>query len=161
MDLLHGLQSLPFPTLVREDGLLFPWIESVHVLAITAVVGTIFIVDFRLVGLASRGRKINEMVEEITPYTWGAFFVAVCTGAVLFSSNAVKYAGNAPFLIKMVLLVLAGLNVAAFNLLVYRDSEQWAHLPSPPWKTRIAGGLSVVLWVSVIGFGRWIGFTMH
>jgi len=161
MDLLSGLQSLPFPTLVREDGSLFPWIESVHVLAITVVVGTILIVDFRLIGLASRGRKITEMIEEITPYTWSAFFIAVCTGAVLFSSNAVKYAGNPPFLIKMGLLVLAGLNAGVFHFLVGRDSEQWAHLASPPWKTRIAGGLSVALWVSVIGFGRWIGFTMH
>jgi hypothetical protein len=146
---------------VREDGMLFPWIESVHVLAITAVVGTILIVDFRLIGLASRGRNIREMVAEITPYTWSAFLVAACTGAVLFSSNAVKYAGNAPFLIKMVLLALAGVNVAVFHLLVYRDAELWEHLASPPWKVRIAGGLSVVIWVSIVGFGRWIGFTSH
>jgi len=161
MDLLSGLQSLPFPTLVGEDGSLFPWIESVHVLAITVVVGTILIVDLRLIGLASRGRKITDMIEEITPYTLGAFVVAACAGAVLFSSNAVKYAGNVPFLIKMVLLLLAGANFGVFHLLVYRDSEQWAHLASPPWKTRIAGGLSLALWVSIIAFGRWIGFTMH
>src|SRR5689334_3078635 len=102
-------------TAIRESGSLFPWIESVHVLSITLVVGSIAVVDLRLLGIASKGRAISRLSDEVLPLTWVALVVAAITGTLLFVSNAVKYSHNPFFIAKMCLLVLAGLNMVVFQ----------------------------------------------
>ena len=160
--LLQWLEATSVATVIRENEILFPWIESIHVLAITLVVGSIAIVDLRLLGLASLDRAVTLLTREVLPYTWGAFAVAATTGALLFSSNARTYAHNFFFQGKMILLILAGINMSVFHVFTGRGIERWgeAAVP-PPFLARIAGAASLVLWVAVIGFGRWIGFTLH
>src|SRR5471030_541916 len=85
---------------IRENESLFPWIESIHVLAITLVVGSIWIVDLRLIGVASLDRAVTRLAKEVLPCTWMAFAVAAVTGSLLFISNAVNYAHNFYFQIK-------------------------------------------------------------
>jgi hypothetical protein len=73
---LEWLQASRIATAVAENDILFPWIESVHVLAIVLVVGTISIVDLRLLGMASLDISARRLMRDIIPYTWGAFAVA-------------------------------------------------------------------------------------
>lgn len=158
--LLQKLYDTPFADAIRENGFLFPTIESIHVLAITIVVGSILIVDLRLLGVASRSRAVRRMTAEVLPVTWVAFVVALAAGSLLFASNAVKYAHNSYFEAKMVLLVVAFFNMLVFHLVTARDIAEWEHSPSPPWRARLAGGMSLCLWMAVIVCGRMIGFTM-
>ena len=157
--LLEYLQSLPIPTDIRENGWSFPIIECVHVLAITFVVGTVVMVDLRLLGVASRQRAISRLTTEILPWTWGGFVVALITGSLMFSSAAVKYFGNIPFRIKFVMMVLAGANMVVFHLTTARSMEHWDEHPSPPLLAKVAGALSITCWIGVIAAGRWIGFS--
>ena len=133
---------------VRANELLFPWFESVHVLAITLVLGSIAVVDLRLLGVASRGRPVTRLIREVLPVTWFAFAVAAVTGAALFSSNAVEYAKNFPFQMKMLLLVLAGVNMVVFHFVTYRGIAQWDEAGETPFAARFAGGFSIALWLS-------------
>jgi hypothetical protein len=144
---------------VRESESLFPWAESIHVLAIAVVVGSISFLDLRLLSLASRNRPVSHLVREILPITWIAFGVAVITGGTLFASNAVEYWHNPSFRIKMVLLALAGMNMLVFHGLTYKGVGQWDTSPKTPLGAKIAGGTSLLLWIGVVAFGRWIGFT--
>ncbi len=158
---LNWLQSTSAAVTIRENEILFPWIESVHVLAIVLVVGTISIVDLRLLGLASGNRQAARLMHDVLPYTWGMFVVAAITGGLLFSSNAVNYAHNFFFQGKMVLLAAAGLNMAMFHLLGARDIELWGGAERTPPAAKAAGGISLLIWIAVVVFGRWIGFTLH
>ena len=146
--------------LVRANELLFPWFESVHVLAITLVLGSIAVVDLRLLGLASRSRPVTRLIREVLPVTWCAFAVAVITGVTLFTSNAVDYAKNFPFQMKMGLLLLAGLNMLVFHFVTYRSVGEWDEAAATPFAARFAGGFSIAVWLSIVAFGRWIGFTI-
>jgi len=158
---LAWLQSTWIATAVAENDILFPWIESVHVLAIVIVVGTISIVDLRLLGVASLDISAKRLMRDVIPYTWGAFAIAAITGSLMFSSDATHYAHNRLFQIKLVMLVLAGLNMAVFHLFVGRNIGQWGAAPQPPWGAKTTGAVSLGLWISVVAFGRWIGFTLH
>src|SRR4051812_15003819 len=149
--IFRWLYETPAGVLIRENESLFPWIESFHVLAITLVVGSIAIVDLRLMGLASRDRPIAQLASQVLPCTWAAFGAAAVTGALLFSSNALTYAHNSYFQLKLATLVLAGANMSVFHLFVGHDSRS----------ARIAGAVSLLLWVCVVAFGRWTGFTLH
>jgi hypothetical protein len=146
-------------TAIRESAMLFPLIESIHVIALTFVVGSIFIVDLRLLGVASRNRPVTRLTNEILPWTWGGFTLAAVTGLLLFSSIATRYYGNFPFRVKVVLLILAGLNMLLFHSTTYRSVATWDTDAKPPTAARVAGGVSIAFWVAIVGFGRWIGFT--
>jgi len=139
----------------------FPTIETVHVLVLVIVVGSIAIVDLRLLGVASNHRKVTALSNDVLPVTWTAFVLALITGSLLFSSKATHYLDNWPFRLKMALLLAAGINMLLFHLITWRDVEGWDHLKVTPRSARLAGFLSLVFWIGVVVFGRWIGFTVH
>lgn len=156
---LHWLESTAPAIAISESTWLFPCIESIHVLAIALVVGSITMVDLRLLGINLRDRPVGELISEVLPWTWSSFLVAVCSGALLFSSNASHYWGTVPFRAKMLLLSLAGLNMLVFHSTIHRSVELWGRQSGTPRAAKIAGGISLGLWVGVVTFGRWIGFV--
>ncbi len=159
-DLIAFVEHGTLGELVRENDLLFPFIESVHVLAVCLVVGSIAVVDLRLLGFASVDRPVGPLMRSILPITVGAFGLAVAAGSLLFISHASKYLENRFFIAKITLIALAGVNMAVFHLIGARNLDQWENDALPPLFARVAGGLSLFLWVSVVACGRWIGFTM-
>ncbi len=157
---LQFLQDTPVATAIREGESLFPWIECTHVLALTLVIGSIAIVDLRLIGLASRDRGVLQTTATVLPVTWTAFAFAVITGGLLFASNATTYAHNFYFQVKMALIAAAGINMAAYHLFLNKGSDAWHTSAATPMRARIVGALSLCLWIAVAAFGRWIGFTI-
>jgi uncharacterized membrane protein len=158
---LQLLQDLPMATAIREGESLFPWIECVHVLALTLVIGSIAIVDLRLLGLTSADRGVAQTTAAVLPLTWAAFACAAITGALLFSSNATVYGHNGYFQAKMALIGVAGLNMGLYHLCLSRGVQGWHTAELTPKRARIVGGLSLCLWVMIAACGRWIGFTIN
>jgi hypothetical protein len=96
----------------------------------------------------------------LLPWTWAGFIVALITGFLLFSSNSVAYYGNGAFRLKLLLMILAAVNMLYFELVTYRNVAAWDASAKPPFAARLAGILSVALWCGVIMTGRWIGFSL-
>ena len=159
--LLQSVQDTSIASAIREGDYLFPWIECVHVLALALVIGSIAMVDLRLLGLRSRARGVLEMTAEVLPIIWTAFVFALISGGLMFASNAVVYAHNAFFQSKMALLGLAGLNMLGYHLVVGRSASSWQSGASIPLIARLVGGASLVLWIAIAACGRWIGFTIN
>jgi hypothetical protein len=155
---LTRLQDLSLPTQIRESDWMFPTIETVHVFALVLVVGTIMTVDLRLLGLANKERPFSQVASEMLPWTWVAFSIAALAGMLMFSSKALTYYGNIPFRLKMVCLLLAGVNMAMFHWLGTRHLAAWDR-GRPPLAAKFAGGASLLLWTTIVAAGRWIGFT--
>lgn len=158
--LWESLQASSLGIFVAESAWAFPTIESLHVIAIVTVVGTVAIMDLRLLGLASRDYAVTVMSRDTLPWTWGAFMLAAVTGLLLFVSKATSYMANPYFITKMCLLILAGLNMAVFHLITWRTVKEWDTSPVMPRGAKIAGALSLFFWLLVIFFGRAIGFTL-
>jgi len=156
MNFLEWLQNTALAVTVGESW--FPWVEAAHVVFLAAVAGTIFTVDARLIGFASKQIRASYLAERMLPWTWVAFIGAVITGVLMFMANAVGYTSKAPFLIKMGLLLVAGLNMLYFQLVTWRGVAAW-DTGTPPTAARAAGIISIVCWVGVVAFGRWIGFV--
>lgn len=157
--LFNWLQNTPVGIVIAESGWMFPTVESVHVLALTLVVGSIAMMDFRLLGVFGRSHRVTQLATDVLPWTWMSFVVAVITGATLFVSAAATYWDNPFFRVKMVLLALAGANMGIFHFITWRTVHEWdENTPTPP-AAKAAGLLSLVFWVGVVICGRWIGFT--
>jgi hypothetical protein len=157
----HWLENTPLGSFISGSTWAFPTIETVHVFALVIVVGSIAIVDLRLLSVASRNRSVSQLSNDVLPVTWTCFCLAALTGGLLFSSKATHYLANWPFRLKMVLLALAGLNMLLFHFMTYRSVHHWDDADRAPSAARLAGALSLVFWIGVVVFGRWIGFTVR
>jgi hypothetical protein len=155
---LKAIEASALATWIRDSLYAFPLIESFHVIGLTMTFGTIAIVDLRLLGLASSYRPFTR-VAEVLKWTWAAFGLAVLTGALMFITNASVYFSNLQFRWKMVLLALSGLNMFIFERTCGRNVRRWDTDKSAPSSGKLAAVLSLILWISVIFLGRWIGFT--
>src|SRR5215468_7690816 len=108
----------------------FTTIELIHVAAVSLVIGTIAIVDLRLIGLASTKRPFRELARATLPWTWVAFAIAAVSGSLLFISQATEYFGKTVFQVKLFILLLAGINMLVFELITARRSD-FAQLLGP------------------------------
>ena len=158
-ELLASLEASSIATRIRESLYLFPLIESVHVIGLTMVFGTIAIIDLRLLGIASTRRPFSRMASDIMRWTWAAFALTVTTGLLMFVTNAGVYYHNFYFRSKMTMLVLAGINVVIFDRTVFRSVHRWDKDAAAPAAGRTVAAVSLLIWISIIFLGRWIGFT--
>jgi hypothetical protein len=149
------LESLPIAVHIAETWW-FPLLESFHVVGIAMVFGSLLMVDLRLLGIAGRSYAMSRMSKEMIPWTWAAFALSLITGLGLFSTRAEHYASNIAFQLKMLALLLAGINMVVLHFGVYRKVELWDNT-ALPLGAKVAGGLSLFFWVSVMLTGRWIG----
>ena len=144
---------------LRSSLKAMPSVEAVHVMAIAVVIGTIFIVDLRLLGYPNTQRSFSRLHHELLKWTWAAFALAAVTGILLLMVNAVTYYRNTAFWLKMGLIVLAGINMLVFERMTAKSVASWDKGVAPPSAARAAGAISLVLWITVIFVARWIGFT--
>lgn len=157
--LMQALYDSSIATAIRESGTLFPWIESIHVLMIVVVVGTIAIVDLRLMGVAAHRRGARQLIVDMLPFTWVAFVLAVISGGLLFLSNATGYYESMPFRFKLLTILIAGINMAIFHVTAYRKIVDWDDRLPTPVMVRVSGLTSLSLWILIIFLGRWIGYA--
>ncbi len=158
--LLETLQSSSWAVFIHKTPWAFTTVQVAHFFAVSLVLGTIAIVDLRLLGFAAIKRPFAELSRQLLPFTWAAFVLAVMTGSLLFISQATDYFVNPVFWLKMSLIVFAGINMMIFEFITVRDVEKWNLDPTPPSRARLAGGISIVCWALVIVLGRVISFTL-
>jgi len=157
--ILRWLEASALATRIRESLYFFPFLESIHVIGLALVFGTIAIIDLRLLGAASTERPFKRMASDILKWTWIAFGLTALTGSLMFITNAGVYYHNFYFRAKMVLLVLAAVNMLSFELTLGRSVHRWDKATAAPPAGRAVAVLSLVIWISVIFAGRLIGFT--
>lgn len=137
----------------------FPSIETVHVIALCFVFGTIALVDLRLLGISAKRVSMQKLSEEVLPWTWRSWILAAITGSLLFISKADAYWSNFETRMKFFFMLLAGVNMLVFQFGAFKSVASWDKDIPPPAAARLAGAVSLVCWVLVIVFGRWIGFV--
>jgi hypothetical protein len=145
-------------TSIRESDYAFSIIESVHVLGITLLVGTIALLDLRMLGVVLRGVSVTRIARTVFPLTWSGFAVMLVSGFLLFWAEAAKNYGNPAFRVKLILLALVGLNPLIFHTTIYRRVHEWELFEVSPWRARAAALASLSLWGGVIVAGRMIAY---
>jgi hypothetical protein len=152
--LCQWLNDSSIGTTIRESDYLFPVIETVHVLALALLVGTVAILDLRLLGLVLKKEPVQDVAGQILPLTWIGFAVMFVSGFLLFWAEAAKSYSNPAFRIKVILLLLVGLNPLIFHTTIYRKVGQWGVSTVTPARARLAAVLSLTLWSGIIIAGR-------
>ena len=159
VDYLNSLGESPVSLWIAESTWAFPALEVVHIFAISMVFGTIAIIDLRLLGLASTQRPYSEMARELLPWTWGGFFVASMCGSILILSRPEGYFANTDFRLKFLCMGLACVEHDRVPVHHFEESCNWDR-GAPPVAAKVAGAMSILMWIGVVYFARMTGFTM-
>jgi hypothetical protein len=152
------LAATPGSIALHESLHMYTWIETAHVLGIMLFVGTIAMVDLRLLGLAFRAAPISQMNARILPWTIAGFVLMILTGLALFYAIPVRSFHSVWFRGKMLLLLVAGINIFLFHARVERDRARWDLGPTPT-AARVSAVVSLILWAGVIVGGRMIAYN--
>src|SRR5712691_5913270 len=144
------LAATPGSIALHESRYMYLIVLSVHVLTLCLFVGTAAMVDLRLLGLAMRSVRVSEVMTRLLPWTSTGLLLMIISGALLFYAAPLLRYQNIFFRVKMVTLVLAGINVWVFHNTVYRRVAAWDLDPVPPRTARAVGGLALVLWALLI-----------
>jgi hypothetical protein len=145
-------------TLIRESDNLFSVIETVHVLGIVLTTGTIAIADLRILGILLKRHSAHAVLEPLIKIAWLGFALMVSTGLLLFWSEADKLYFNPAFRLKLLLLLLAGVNQWMFHR-AYNPRITAGNSPYvAPRRARLGAILSLALWSGIIMLGRAIAY---
>ena len=144
---------------LHESLYMYPLVESAHVLTLCVFVGTAVMLDLRLLGLTLRQVPVSEVIRRLLPWTAVGFVVMVITGALLFYAIPVRTYQNIFFRLKVVMLILAGLNVWLFHRKVQPTMSEWDLNAVAPRSARVAATVSLVLWAGIIVAGRMIAYN--
>jgi uncharacterized membrane protein YhdT len=140
---------------IQASTWLFPVIESIHLIGLGTLAGSILVVDMRLLGLGLRGQSVEEVAAQARPWMIGSLALMIATGTLLFLSEATKCYYSFAFWFKMSSLLLVILfTFAAKNPLIRKGIEG-----TNPLAARAAAIVSLGLWFGVAWGGRWIGFS--
>jgi uncharacterized membrane protein len=145
------LTASPVGNAMNNHEWAFPIVQSLHFIGFALSIGTIVIVDFRLLGLGMRRQKASEIAADLNPWTSAGIAVMLITGPLMFSTDAFAYHVNPSFQFKMVCLMLALL----FHFTLHRRAVR---SDVPPLAARLAGAISLLLWTAVVAGGRFIAF---
>jgi hypothetical protein len=151
---LQWLEGTAGSVAIRESLLVYPLIETTHVLMLCVFLGMIALLDLRLLGLGLRGVPVSLVAGRLLPWAFVGFVAMVISGMLLFYSGPVRAGANIFFQIKIGMLTLAGANALLFHVTIYRRVANWDCDAIPPLRVRMAGLFSLVLWSAVVICGR-------
>ena len=160
LDWCRWLQDTPLGAGIREGAYSYPIIEGSHVMGLALSVGTILWFDLRLLGVTMRRDTVSSVFNQVRPWMSLGFAIMLVTGALLFASRAVDAYESTYFRIKLGLLVLGALNIVIFHTTIDRQRDRWDTSARPPFRARLAGATSLVLWFGIIAAGRIMAFNL-
>jgi hypothetical protein len=154
------IQDSSIGTSIRESTYVFPLVEATHVLGLAVSVGTIAIVDLRLIGATMTKEPVTDVIEQLQPWTLSGFAAMFLSGALLFWSEAARLYPSYSYRVKFLFLFLLGINALLFHTTIYKSVDKWNNDAVTPFRARMAGWIGITFWGVVIFCGRWTAYNL-
>jgi len=155
---ISALEAAPLAVAMRQELWLYPAVEIAHIAGFVVLVGSIVVLDLRLLGL-SRGISARELSRHVLPWSFGALLLIVPSGLLMFMAHAHDFVSNRVFMLKLALILLAGVNAAAYHIGTSRTRVSWDRDTAPPARARLHAAASLAIWAGVIACGRLLAYT--
>jgi len=156
-DVFEWLEASPLATYIRHSHILYPLIETVHILGFIVLVGSAFLFDFRLLGI-SKKIPVTDLAKHLLPWSRRSLLLVVPSGLVLFMTQATTLSTNVVFGIKLTLILVAFANAGYFHRYTFQNVSGWDRLQPTPTAAKAAGIISLLVWTGVITCGRLLAY---
>jgi hypothetical protein len=154
--ILTWMRDSALAVMIVNNIWVFPTLETLHFIGLILLMGSLLVIDLRFLGLAPR-IPLNAVLGFL-PLSLLGFLINLTTGILFLFSDPYHYYENLSFRLKMLAVLLAGLNALWFKLSLNLKSLPGQSSGKPSMRIRLIAGLSLLLWTSVIVFGRMIPY---
>jgi putative copper export protein len=152
------LEQTPPSLYIQSQGWIVPAVQTIHIVAISAVLGAALVINLRLIGLVWRDQSLQSVTNRFAPVIWWALPVLLATGLVLIVGEPARELLNPVFRLKIVLIAAAMGLLAYFQKQVSRDPDRYELARSGKAPALLIAIPSLVLWIGIVMAGRWIAY---
>lgn len=142
----ESLEQVGWVKFLGTTAWLYSSVSVIHYFTLFFFIGTIVLVDLRILGVAGRGQTISLLADQLLPWTWIGFTLAMISGFLLFATDAGDYAPDHVFQAKMLVILLA----LIFTVIIHRGQRKWNQLPAIPPGVKVIAAVSLLLWLGAI-----------
>jgi hypothetical protein len=160
LQVAEWLEASPAGYLARESLWGFTILVAIHLVGLAVSVGVVIWLDLRLLGLNMQKQPVSAVYRRLMPIAFAGFGVMFITGVLLLAGFATAAYGNLYFRIKVVAMLLAGVNALLYHRVTERSISRWNEAARPPLPARAAGLISIAAWTVVVLCGRMMSYTM-
>src|SRR5438552_15017489 len=153
------LAATSFSQLLQTVGWIVPAVQTVHILAVAAVVSSALMLDLRLLGIRGQEHSIAATARRFLPFIWWPLPVLLATGALLITAEPARSLENPVFILKMGLLLAAAGITLACQVPLHKDAAFWELSAARKRVAKLIAAASIPLWVAIICAGRWIAYV--
>jgi hypothetical protein len=146
---------------IQSVSWVVPTVQTIHILCVAIFVTYSAMLDLRLLGVAGKSRSIARMTRDAMPWIWNALKVLATTGTILIIAEPARELTNAAFWLKMSLLAVGVALTFLVQRGIGRNEDYWESTVSKRWMARTLATVSILLWISIVSAGRWIGYVQH
>jgi len=154
--ILTWMRDSALAVMIVNNIWVFPTLETLHFIGLILLMGSLLVIDLRFMGFAPRIPL--HAVLGFLPLSLLGFAINLTTGILFLFSDPYHYYDNLSFRLKMLTVLLAGLNAVWFKLSLHLETPAFESSGYPSMRVRFIAGLSLLLWTSVIVFGRMIPY---
>ena len=154
-----AIQKQPLSMLIDKNFWVIPTLQSIHILAIAATIGSVLMINLRIFQLAGQGRTMTQTVRRYLPWVWLGLLTLLVTGVGLIIGEPVRELTNPVFWIKMVTIVVAALVSLWFQGSVRRNVALWELTDRRRVAVRAGAAGVIVMWCLIVVAGRWIAYA--
>ena len=144
---------------IQTTEWVIPAVQTVHILAVAAVVSSILLVNLRLIGVQARNQPVATVMARYLPIVWYGLPILLATGTTLIIAEPSRSLQNPVFILKMALVLLAAGMTLAYQIPLKRDDRFWDCSSSRRRLARLMACLSMPLWAAIVFAGRWIAYV--
>ena len=148
IDFFERLEGNPLITHIGQTGYLYNTFSVLHYFCIFVMVGSMAMVDLRVLGVAAKRTTISQLASQMFPWMWTAFAIATLSGFLEFLPTGGDFSGSYQFQMKTLCIVLA----VVFAIIVQMGVKKWSDMPEPPAIAKVIAVLSIVFWLGAIVF---------
>ena len=148
---VEWLAQTPISQTIQKVDWIIPTAQTIHILAIAAVIGSMGLLDLRVLGVAARSQSLSSVSQRLLPWVWRALIVLLLSGLVLITGEPGRSLVNTIFQVKMLLVVLAAV------LTFFLERSLRARDDAPADAKAIAA-FSLAIWIAIVFAGRWIAY---
>lgn len=152
------LEQTPLSQTIQTTAWIVPTVQTVHILAIAAVMGSVLMIDLRLLGILAREQSLARVSERFRPFIWWTLPILLATGMLMIIGEPVRSLENPIFQLKMTLLIAAIAATLSYQIPLGKDRAFWEVTSSRRGVARVIAVVSLLLWVGIVFAGRWIAY---
>jgi hypothetical protein len=152
------LEQTPLSQTIQSTAWIVPTVQTVHILAIAAVMSSVLMIDLRLIGILGHDQPLARVSARFRPVIWWTLPIMLATGMIMITGEPARSLESPVFQLKMALLAAAIITTLSYQIPLGKDPSFWDLSRGRRGSARIIAVLSLLLWAGIVFAGRWIAY---